>query len=293
MIRSMTGFGQARRQIGKDLYSAEIRSVNGRYFKAGIRLPELLAGMESDIDQHLRARLGRGSVQFAMRMKAESADAAHEINAAALGRYIEQLDALRPETDIKLTIDLSGLLALPGVCNPPEGQDLLERFGGELLKLVDEAIDATLVMRTREGLALAQDLLLNCKVIEDRLAQVAGRAPQVVQEYHQRLRQRVAELTASAEIKIDALDLAREVALFAERCDVNEEISRLGGHIEQFRAAVGGDEQPGRKLDFLAQEMLREANTIASKAASGEIIRHVVEIKTAIDRIKEQVQNVE
>ncbi len=293
MIRSMTGFGQAKRRIGKDHYSAEIRSVNGRYFKASVRLPDLLGSLETAIDQRLRNALHRGSVQFAMRMKAESAEAAYEVNMGALERYIEQIDAVRPETEIKMAIDLAGLLALPGVCNPPEGEEIIQRSGEELMKLVDEAIAGLLDMRVREGQSLAEDLLKNCRAIEARLAEVAKRAPSVVTDYQQRLLRRVAELTASAEIKLGEEDLAREVALFAERCDINEEISRLTGHVEQFRNAIEREEQPGRKLDFLAQEMLREANTIGSKAADAETVLHVVEIKTAIDRIKEQVQNVE
>ena len=156
-----------------------------------------------------------------------------------------------------------------------------------------KALAALVAMRTREGHALAGNLLDNCTVIQEQLALVAKRSPSVVAEYQLRLSARVQELTRAAQLEMDGAMLAREVAIFAERSDINEEISRLTGHVEQFRAAANGDEPAGRKLDFIAQEMLREANTIASKANDGEIARAAVEMKTAIDRIKEQVQNAE
>jgi uncharacterized protein (TIGR00255 family) len=148
-------------------------------------------------------------------------------------------------------------------------------------------------MRHREGQALGENLLANCKVITENLKIVALRAPDVVREYHVRLAARVAELTQAAQIKLDEDQLIREVAIFAERCDVAEEIARLAGHVDHFGAAIEGPEPAGRKLDFIAQEMLREANTIGSKSSDSQVARAVVEIKTAIDRIKEQAANAE
>ncbi len=294
MIRSMTGFGSQSREIAGVRYSVEIRSVNSRYFKAGVRLPDLWSRLEVEIDRRLRTRLNRGSVQFVMRMTAMSAEAAPKINIPVLERYIEQLDVIRPDQiDVNITLDLASLLSLPGVCSSPDSESLPDQVKSKILDLVEETVAALLEMRTLEGKVVADDLLAQCDIIEQRLSDVSGRAGTVIQEYHERLGRRVAELTASAELDLDESTLAREVAIFAERCDIAEELSRLGGHIEQFRNAVKDDDQAGRKLDFLAQEMLREANTIASKANDGQIARVIVEIKTAIDRIKEQVQNVE
>ncbi len=294
MIRSMTGFGTGSREIAGDHYLIEVRSVNGRYFKSFIRLPELWSHLEADIDRLLRSRLHRGSVQFAMRLRATSAEAVSQINIPILERYIEQLDMVRPDQiDIDVSVDMSSLLLLPGVCSPPGHEDLSEEVKSELLNLIEEAIGALLQMRAEEGKVIAADLLDQCGVIEKHLAEVSGRAGKVVEQYYQRLSRRVAELAGSVELKLNEQDLAREVAIFAERCDIAEELSRLAGHVEQFRAVMKNTDQPGRKLDFLAQEMLREANTIASKANDGDISRAAVEIKTAIDRIKEQVQNVE
>jgi uncharacterized protein (TIGR00255 family) len=166
---------------------------------------------------------------------------------------------------------------------------------GALKPLVDQAIDGLLKMRTVEGQALADDLLGHRSAIETRLSEIATRAPQVVDEYHQRLRNRVNELLAKAQLDVAQPDLIREVAVYAERCDIAEEVSRLTGHMQQFEEILtnGNEEPSGRTLDFLTQEMLREANTIASKSNDVTIARHIVEVKGAIDRIKEQVQNVE
>ena len=159
--------------------------------------------------------------------------------------------------------------------------------------MVREAVDKLLQMRLQEGESVRADLLAQCEVIEQNQKAVVARAPVVLQEYHGRLRARVEELTQAGKIKIDEEILAREVAILAERSDIAEEISRLTSHAQQFRQAMDSSEPSGRKLDFIAQEMLREANTIASKANDAEIARAAVEIKTAVDRIKEQAQNVE
>ena len=294
MMRSMTGFGQAKREINGNHYAVEVQSVNNRYYKGTVRLPEMWSFLEPEVDQRLRQQLHRGSIYFSMRMKSLSADAAYEINIAALQRYIEQLDVIRPDqSDVTVALDLAVLLSLPGVCNPPEPDDLAKKSKTELMALIDEAVAALVKMRGVEGAALAKDLLANCDAVVAQLKIIKGRAGVVVVEYHQRLAKRVAELTAAVSTPVTAQDLAREVAVYAERCDVAEEITRLEGHLQQFRAVLGGEDQPGRKLEFIAQEMLREANTIASKSSDGEIVRAVVEIKTAVDRIKEQTQNVE
>jgi len=294
MARSMTGFGSAHRHIAGADYEVEIRSVNGRYFRASIHLPEQWSALEPEIDRKLRERFYRGSVNFVLRMRFTSAEAAYEVNTAALERYVEQLDVVRPDqTDVQLRIDMAALLLLPGVCTPPATEELRARAGKDLTALIDEVIEQVLQMRTREGQAITRDLFAHCQTIAGLLSEIAGRAPVVVQDYHKRLKRRVEELAAGAELNLSQQDLAREVAAFAERCDIAEEVSRLAAHVAQFRAVLSEEDRPGRKLDFIAQEMLREANTIAAKANDADIARWVVDIKTAVDRIKEQVQNVE
>ena len=291
MLRSMTGFGIAHAQVEGVEYTAEVRSVNSRYLKASVKLPEAWAAAETDFEKILRSRLRRGSVTLTVRMKLPDDQAAYRVNAAVLGRYVEQLRSVADDPMVR--VELSSLLELPGVCDPPPLEELCRQTRAGLEALIGLALDDLIAMREREGQAVGADLLSNCDAIGKSLAVVSDRAPGVLVDYRQRLTARVAELTHTGEVSADPDRIAREVAIFAERCDVAEEISRLTGHVAQFRAAMEDDEPSGRKLDFIAQEMLREANTIASKANDAEMGRAVVEIKTAVDRIKEQVQNLE
>jgi uncharacterized protein (TIGR00255 family) len=293
MLRSMTGFGSASGQASTVQYTVEVRSVNNRYLKTNIKLPETALAAEPKIEQRLRARLHRGTVTASVRMRVSEEAAAYRVNRAALDSYLDQLRSIQAEADPAMRIDLASMLELPGVCQPPEIEEMILGSIDGLLELVDQAIDGLIEMRSQEGAALRDVLLGQCDAIDRQLLGVRARAPQVVDEYHQRLETRVNELTRQARITIDQDTLAREVAIFAERSDIAEELARLDGHLDQFRQACTEDEAVGRKLDFIAQEMLREANTIASKAGDAEIGRAVVEIKTAIDRIKEQVQNAE
>ena len=293
MLHSMTGFGAAAGQVEGVEYAVEIRSVNNRYVKTSVKLPEAWSSAEADTDRLLRQRLQRGTVTLTVRMRLPDDRAAARINTTALADYLDQLRPLEAEANPMLRVDLAGLVELPGVCEPPSIQELLERTREGLMGLIGRAIDALVEMRKSEGEALQADLPANCEAVESALAAVGELAGEVVVEYQERPTQRVTELTQAAKVKIDEEHLAREVAIFAERCDIAEEITRLTGHIEQFRLTAAKPEPAGRKLDFIAQEMLREANTIASKSNNGEIARLVVDIKTAIDRIKEQVQNVE
>ncbi len=293
MILSMTGFGEAQACEDAVSYRAEIRSVNNRYFKASIKLPDHLQRYEMEIEKLLRAKLGRGSISYSLRLKGDNAPTAFEINEAGLQRYVSRLEQIAAGSK-SAQIDLASLLELPGICEPIEmDPDLLARQFAVASRLTDEAIARLVEMRRVEGQALEKDLALHCREIRTRVASIAERAPLVVEEYHKKLRQRVSQLMESANLSLDQDALVREVAVFAERCDVNEEISRLLSHLDQFAELCASKEEAGRKLDFLAQEMLREANTIGSKASDSLIARHVVEVKAAIDRIKEQVQNVE
>ena len=293
MLLSMTGYGNSQGKADGAEYDVEVRAVNNRYFKAAIKLPELWSAIEGDVEKLIRRRLVRGSVTVTVRMRLTGEQAVYAVDTAALLRYMEQLRELEVEANPILRVDLAGLLQLPGVCQAPAAEELCDRTRDALMTLIGDAVAAAAEMRQAEGEALADDLLANCLVIEERLSAVAKRAPAVVGEYHDRLTARVAELIGSAELGLHPEMLAREVAVFAERSDIAEEIQRLTGHIAQFRQEVAGTPGSGRKLDFIAQEMLREANTIGSKANDLEIARAVVEIKTAIDRIKEQVQNVQ
>jgi len=293
MLRSMTGFGSVTGEVNGVQYAVEARSVNNRYLKVVLKLPESWSGAEAEVEKLVRSHVQRGTVTLSVRMRVPDEKASYRVNAAALNSYVEQLRPMAVEAKSMLRIDLGSLLQLPGVCEPPSYDQIVKETHDGLMDLVGQTLADLVTMRQREGGELKDDLLGHCDVIEQHLETVVARAPLVVREYHERLTSRVAELANAGKVQIDKDSLAREVAIFADRADVAEEISRLRGHVGQFRQATESAEPAGRKLDFIAQEMLREANTIASKGSDVEIARAVVDIKTAIDRIKEQVQNAE
>jgi uncharacterized protein (TIGR00255 family) len=293
MIVSMTGFGDATAEKAGTHYSVEIRSLNNRFFKPIIKLPENISGLEPELESMLRERLGRGSITYNMKMRTDSAEAAYHLNTAALRNYLEQLQEVKG-LDRLVQIDLASLVQLPGVCQEPRDEsDEIEKHGPTVRELTVKAIDKLDLMRRREGESLFKELMRHVKLIAANLEEIAKLAPSVVEDYHKRLAVRVNQLLSKAELKVSELDLIKEVAVFAERADVCEEIQRLTSHLEAFEQSCREGEHAGRKLDFIAQEMLREANTIGSKANDAKIARHIVEIKGAIDRLKEQVQNVE
>ncbi len=295
MIRSMTGFGGASAQAGGARYVVEGRSVNNRYCKALIRLPEELQGLEAELTAALAKRLTRGSVTMVVRFSDASAEAVAQLNTEAIRRYIEQLRAVPGFEKNAAAIDLGALMALPGVVMEDAGQERLERARPILLELVEEVCQRIVTMRAREGEMLHAELCKHCGLIVDQLAEIKQRTGVVVELYQQRLRKRIETLVAESGMAIRDEDLLREVAVFAERSDVAEEVARMDAHLVHFREIIDntGEAPAGRSLEFLSQEMLREANTISGKSLDVEISRRIVEIKSAVDRIKEQVQNIE
>ncbi len=292
----MTGFGDASSQVDGVHYSVEVRSLNNKYFKSVIRLPEEIQGLEAEFESRLRERISRGTVTLTARCSDDSSAAAHHVNEQALTSYIQQLRRIPQIASGEARLDVAALLTLPGVLHAPaDDGSRYDKARAALLPLLDKACDALLTMRDREGTSLAADLKSHLSFIGERLAQVQRLAPGVVAEYERRLKERIEALLNGAEVRIEQGDLIREIAVYAERTDIAEEIKRLSVHLDQFEELIRRDDgKPvGRTLDFLAQEMLREANTIASKSPDAAISRHIVEIKGAIDRIKEQAQNAE
>ena len=293
MIVSMTGFGDASAEREGTHYALEIRSLNNRFFKPVIRLPDNVGGLEPELESMLREKLGRGSITLILKMRSDSAEAAYHINTHALKAYLEQLQTIKG-LDNLVQIDLASLVQLPGVCQEPRDEtDEIERHGPVIRTLAVKAIDKLDGMRRREGEALFIELMRHVHLIAANLKEIQKRAPLVVEDYHRRLLLRINQLLNAAELKVNETDVIKEVAVFAERADIAEEIQRLTSHLDSFEQSCRTGEHAGRKLDFIAQEMLREANTIGSKANDAQIARHIVEIKGAIDRLKEQVQNVE
>ncbi len=293
----MTGFGEASAGANGIGFSMELRSLNNKFFKLSCRLPEEITSLEAELEQALRKSVARGSFVLTMKLKIDDERAASGVNEKVLLSYMDHLETVRSKIhDQSVQIDLTQLLALPGVLQPAvDDQKIVEEARPIVMGLLKKSLNKLKQMRIVEGAALADDLSKQLVVIMDRLSVIGERAPLVINEYHDKLSKRVGELLAKAELKINEPDLLKEVAVFADRADISEEITRLGGHVDQFREvlAAEADEPAGRTLDFLAQEMLRESNTIGSKCNDAQISRCVVELKSAIDRIKEQVQNVE
>jgi uncharacterized protein (TIGR00255 family) len=291
----MTGYGDAEGQLNGITYTVEIKTVNNRYLKVNIKLPEVAAFLEEDIEKLLRRNLSRGTVNYVLRLKNASAKVLFDIDETALQALMERLSRIASSVDIKCPIDVGGLLNLPGILEPASpDEETVEQMKKAVLEISREAIEKLKQMRAAEGAALGADFNKHCSAINQDLERIRARSDVVLQGYAERLKKRVNELLADAKLKLDEETLAREVAVFAERSDISEEIARLDWHLQQLQQSCQTDGQAaGRKLEFISQEMLREANTIASKASDTEIFGCVVDIKCRIDRIKEQAQNVE
>lgn len=292
MLLSMTGFGCSRFDDGDLHVSVEIRALNNRYLKVSTKCPDSYSIFESEIERLIRAKINRGTVQVMLRMYREPAPDDFRLSQTAVRSYLEQL---RPLVKSDNADGLIGhVLSLPGVVVDAGLQvvDPMELWP-RVAPVVEQALESLQKMRVQEGEAMRAELAENCAAIRKNLDQVAELAPRVVEAYRDRLHERVRALLQQLDIDVDRADLIREVSIFAERSDVSEEIVRLRSHLDQFGQAIAATESNGRKLDFLTQEMFREANTIGSKASGIEISQLTVEIKGSIERIREMTQNVE
>lgn len=294
MLLSMTGFGEAHGGRDGAAVTVEVRSINSRFFKLSVRTGEGYGLLEPQIEAILRKHIRRGTIQVNVRVDRIRSPDDYRINAQVLDRYRRQLESLYQEWGLSGAVSLGSLLLLPGVVDEDSGG--LTAPGADwplIAETLEAAMENLARMRTEEGRAMAGDLKANCRAAAASLAQIQQRAPLVVDAYRCRLQERLKRTLAEYDVELDAADLIREVSLFAERGDISEEIVRLQSHLVQFESTMDLPESSGRKLEFLTQEMLRETNTIGSKANDVEIARQVIEIKTAIERIREMVQNIE
>lgn len=294
MLLSMTGFGESHHQETGLSVAVEIRTINSRYYKLSVRSSDVYAALEADIDAIVRQHVKRGTVQVSLRVdRARTADD-YRLNETALASYRDQLESLRTAWQLPQPISLDGILQLPGVIEESElhwGD--ADRDWPHIRRTLEEALGRLTKMRVEEGAAMAADLQTNAQTIANELDSVATRAPDVGDAYRTRLEERLQRVLTEYKLSLDPADLIKEVSIYAERSDVSEEIVRLRSHLQQFQLMLAETESTGRKLEFLTQEMFREANTIGSKANDVQIARHVIEIKAAIERIREMIQNIE
>ena len=292
--RSMTGFGRARlRSKGLEV-EVEIRSVNHRYLQIRQRLPEEFSPFEPAVEEQLRKRLRRGAVTLTATVVRSRSERPVRVRADLAKRYLEDLRRLKKGLRLEGEPTLDRIVTLPGVLEPAEenGRRAEKEFA-HLQRAVGQALSALEACRAREGRVLERDLRGRLSSLSRLCERVASRSPSLVEEYRGRLRRRVEELLSGAGVVLKPEDLAREVALFAARSDIAEELARLRSHIAEFGRTLQKGAEAGRQLDFLLQEMNRETNTLGAKSGDAAIAHAVVEMKGEIERIREQVQNLE
>ncbi len=293
-LLSMTGHGEAHRHENGVRVAVEVRTVNNRFLKLSLRISDGFGCLEPMIEAVIRDHLRRGSVTVSIRVECESSPEDFRLNEVVVASYYRQLRELAQREGGLQEIRIDSLLALPGVVVESENRRTdTDTVWPVLERALNEALENLSRMRADEGAAMGRDLHANCQAIDADLEQISRRAPLVVDAYRKRLLERLNKLLEEFGLEIQAADVVREVGLFTDRSDISEEIVRLRSHLQQFDNIARTEQNSGRKLEFLIQEMLRETNTIGSKANDAEIARHVVEIKTAIERLREMIQNVE
>lgn len=288
----MTGYGESVAQNEQAYCRVEIRSVNNRHFKLSLRCPEGFQQLETEFERLIRDAITRGTVYLSIKIDQSADSSGPRLNSELLKRYWKQLNELSLELSAPPP-NLAQLLELPGVLSDSYDSDVIETIWPLVEQTIKDAASHLQQFRRKEGESTEKELRELCETIEDQLKVVVTMAPQVSLEYHQKILQRTRELLAGTDVKIDDADVLREVALYADRCDIHEEITRLRSHIGQFTNLIEKGSSPGRKLDFLCQEMFREVNTIGSKASHVGLSHSAVEMKSSIERIREIVQNVE
>jgi len=293
MAISMTGCGEGIATDGPSTCRVELRVVNNRFFKLALRARDAFTMLEPRIEAAIRSRIRRGAVQMTLDLSGPAAPAGRRFDRGQLAAYLDDLEDFSATHRIPMPSTIDGILALPGIlvdaAPPPEA---IEQTWPLVSQALGAALDGLDRMRRAEGTALVSDMRSVCGEIGQSVATIRARVPAVVAEHHARLRERVSKLLESAGTRLSDADVAREVALVADRSDIAEELVRLDSHVSQFDTLLD-DDSPGRQLDFLSQELAREANTIASKSLDVAIAHAVVELKSRIERLREQAQNIE
>ncbi|MGN0637822.1 MAG: YicC/YloC family endoribonuclease [Huintestinicola sp.] len=292
MIKSMTGFGRAEEIIGGRDIIVEIRSVNHRYYEFSARVPRVYGYIEEKLKSYLNGRISRGKVEVSVSITAiEAADTQIEINKVVAKGYVDALRSVGEELGLEDDLTLSQLVRLPDVFTVRKAADDEELIWNSVKTVADEAVSRFIAMRETEGLKMKEDVLERADMIERLVDEVERLSPLSAENYRNKLYARLCEVLADK--NIDEQRLVTEAAIFADKTAVAEETVRLKSHIRQLRDMLSLNEPVGRKLDFLIQEFNREANTIGSKAQDIAVTKIVVDLKSEIEKIREQIQNIE
>ena len=292
MIRSMTGYGSASGESGGLGLTIEVRSVNNRYLDCSIRIPRVYTSMEDALKEVIGRHVSRGKVDVYVTIDSSGADdLTVEVNRPVTDAYVEAMRSLSETYGIPLSLTAMDLARFQDVLTVRKKETDTDSLSAELCRIMEEAMNAYDVMRVTEGAKLREDICRRLTEIGRLTDQAEARSPETVRAYREKLLARMREVLESTEIEESRI--LTEAAIFADRVAVNEEIVRLRSHIDQLRSMLDGDGPVGRKMDFLVQEMNREANTLGSKGNDGEIARIVIDIKAEIEKIREQIQNIE
>ena len=291
MIKSMTGFGKYSGSFENREYQIEIKSVNHRYLDISIKLPRQLSYLEEIIKKVVNSKLKRGKIDIVFTFENFSEEGRNvRINKDLAKLYIKELRELANEEGTSSNIEVTDIAKFPDILNIKTDQDD-DTIKKEAIDVLEKALDQLIEMRSIEGSKIAEDLLERIEVIEDKVIKISEKSTGLIQEYVVKLEGRIKEILQTDEI--DKSRIAQEVVIYADKCSIEEEVTRLKSHVLQFKNLLQVDDAVGKKLDFLVQEMNRETNTIGSKSSCLEITNSVIDIKTELENIREQIQNIE
>ena len=291
MIKSMTGYGKSNLSINSREYQVEIKTVNHRYIDVNIKIPKVISYLEEDVRKLISSKLKRGKIDISIVFENYNKNENNiSINTELAENYIKSFKELAEKQNINANIEVTEIAKLPEVLTVKNDFNE-EQIRIELLKTLENAVDQLICMRTNEGEKISKDILDKISQIEFKKEEISNLSTGLIEEYVVKLEARIKEI-----LKTDDLDKSRlmqEVVIYADKCSIEEELTRISSHIEQLRSLIETDEPSGKKMDFIIQEMNRETNTIGSKSNSLEITNRVVDIKTILEDIREQIQNIE
>ncbi len=292
MLKSMTGFGRAKYETNSREYIIDIKSVNNRYSDITIKMPRSISFLEEKVKQKVTNAISRGKVEVFITFNNYSEQGKNiKINSELAKRYIEEIKQLSEDTQINMNINLQEILKMPDILNIRIDEEAEILIWSELETALTEAINNFITMRETEGLKIQEDLEKRIDYIEKSVNSIDNISDTLVQEYIAKLEKRINDILQNN--IVDESRLAQEVVIYSDKCSVEEELTRLKSHIIQFKELLNKNTANGKKIDFLIQEMNRETNTIGSKANNLDITNYVIEIKTELENIREQIQNVE
>jgi len=290
-MRSMTGYGRGEHVQDGFKFTVELNSVNRKQSDISIKLPSELEELEPRIRDEINTRISRGRINAVITFHRSAAAEHVELDTALAKAYLRAIQKLQKELKLNGTLTLDTILRAPGVLKLAETTLDPDAVWSGVKTALRKALDRLVTMREKEGKHLAADLSARLDLLASGVAAIRKAAPEAIKRYREQLHARVKE--AGLEVPLDDERLTKEVVFFADRCDITEELTRLDSHLRQFRACLKSPEPVGRTLDFLAQEMNREINTLGSKANAAEISQQVLRMKAELEKIREQVQNIE